>query len=320
MNHLNNSTIKQLIIDKALNLGFNKIGFAKAEAIDSTNKAFFNEWIKSEMHADMAYMNNNLDKRLDPTKLVDGSKTIIVLAMNYYPLEKQPIDIPQISMYAYGKDYHDTIRERLRILLEYINSEITQCNGRGFTDSAPILERYWAQKAGIGFIGNNNMLIIPNAGSFYFLATLIVDIQITPDKPMKPRCGSCQRCIDACPTKALIASKTLDSRRCISYLTIEHKGDIPQEIKPLLNNRLYGCDICQTICPWNRFSSPNTIEEFKPRREILELDNQTLSRLTKEEFSKLFKGSAIKRTKYEGLMRNFNAISYCEDDESGQPL
>ncbi|MGL5893756.1 MAG: tRNA epoxyqueuosine(34) reductase QueG [Bacteroidales bacterium] len=320
MNHYNTPYHKQKIIAEALKLGFNKVGFAKAQAIDSMNENHLREWIDSGMEGEMSYMRNNFDKRIDPTKLVEGCQTVIVLAMNYYPQVKQEAEIPQISMYAYGKDYHDTIRERLKSLLNYIDTEITPCTGRGFTDSAPILERYWAQKAGVGFIGKNNMLIIPNSGSFFFLAALLVDIELTPDAPMSPKCGNCNRCLEACPTKAITSPRQLDSRKCISYLTIEYKGDIPQDIKPYINNRLYGCDLCQTCCPWNRFATPNTIDEFQPNDEILQLDKEKLSRLTKDDFSRIFKGSAVKRTKYEGLIRNFNAISCYADDESEQLL
>lgn len=308
-------TNKEKVVAAAMQLGFSRVGFAKAEAIALLERSHLEEWLAAGRAGEMGYMANHLDKRCDPTLLVDGCQTVVVLAMNYYPEVKQAAEVPQFAYYAYGADYHEVIRGRLQELLHQINQEVAPCEGRGFTDSAPVMERYWAERAGVGFIGKNNLLIVPGAGSFFFLAVLLIDIELEPDRPMARRCGECRRCLEACPTQALIAPYQMDARRCLSYLTIEYRGALPLEQTALLSNRLYGCDICQLVCPWNRFAVPHQVDEFRPSADFLSLDRDRLAVMTPEEFRRIFKGSAVKRTKYEGLMRNFSALCDCEDGE-----
>lgn len=295
------------IKNKAIELGFDAIGIAQAAEISEDITRAFISWIQNKGHADMAYMENNLEKRLNPKLLVEGARSIIVVALNYYPRQTQKADQPQFSYYAYGEDYHEILKEKLNSLYTYINNEITETSGRCFVDTAPILERYWAAQAGIGFIGKSNMLIIPKKGTFFFLGFLIVDLELEYDSPIQSRCGACTRCIDNCPTKAL-SPYYLDSNKCISYLTIENRNEIPDSYSKYFGKQLYGCDICQKVCPWNRFATPTHIKEFTPKEIILRIDPSMLESMKQEDFSRYFKGSPVKRTKFAGLKRNWELI------------
>lgn len=305
---MNKNDLTLLIKEQAFALGFSSVGFAKAEPVDEETQCRFNAWLDEQYNGDMIYMANNKEKRFDPTLLVEGSKSIIVVALNYYPQVFQSPDVPQFSYYAYGKDYHDVIKSKLKNLLLYIQSLGLSVSGRCFTDSAPVLERYWAVKAGLGFIGKSNMLILPKFGTFFFLGVLIVDLELDYDSPVEFGCGKCRKCLDACPTAALKDSYTLDARRCVSYLTIEYRGDLPDNLANKFSNRIYGCDTCQLVCPWNRFASPTHINDFLPTEGFLQLDNVALKHMSEEQFKVLFKGSPVKRTKYAGLIRNRDYI------------
>jgi epoxyqueuosine reductase len=259
----------------------------------------------------MAYLANHFDKRLDPTKLVEGAKTVVSLIYNYFPSEKLPessIDI-KLAKYAYGEDYHLVIREKLNNFLEILHEEIGEINGRAFVDSAPVMERQWAQKAGIGWIGKNSLLLNRNMGSFFFLSELIIDLEVAPDSPItQDFCGTCTKCIDACPTDAIIEPGVVNGSQCISYLTIELKENIPSEFKGRMENWAFGCDICQDVCPWNRFSKPHQETKFDPHPDLQDFSNREWMEMTAETFAKVFKNSAVKRAKYAGLKRNLDFI------------
>ncbi len=301
---ITSSQIKEL----ALSLGFDACGICRAEEVDLKDREYYRSWLDSHYHADMDYMGRNRDKRCDPQLLVEGAKSIICVALNYYPQEKQPESHPQLAYYAYGKDYHEVVKAKLQQLFNLIKEIEPEVSGRAFVDTAPVLERYWAAKAGIGFTGKNTMLIVPKKGSYFFLGELIVNLETEYDAPLNLSCGNCTRCIDACPAKAIVEPKAIDSRRCISYQTIENKGEIGEQVIPVLNNRLYGCDICQQACPWNRFAGPHNVGEFVPAQGLLELSFEKLDRLTVEEYQRIFKVSAVKRAKYAGLKRNLEAL------------
>ena len=288
---------------EALRLGFDVCGIAKAEAITSEIADTYNRWIEQKKNATMQYLERNCDKRFNPTLLVDGCKSIISVAMNYAPKQ----NIEGIANYAQGKDYHWIIKDRLNRLLQSINT-ITPTEGRAFCDSAPVLERYWAVKAGIGFIGRNRQLIIPGKGSSFFLGELLVDIELCYDTAEERNlCGNCHKCIDSCPTQAL-SNNGLDANRCISYLTIEHRGELPENIGKMMENCFYGCDRCQAVCPHNHFATPNTIPELQPSEALLQMSREKWYTLTKPEYKALFKHSAVERCGYEQLMRNIAAI------------
>lgn len=298
------------IKNKAKELGFDACGIAEVASAD-TEALFFDRWIAEGCHAGMKYMENYRDIRLDPAGLVEGARSVISVALNYYPAQKQSPDSPRISYYAYGKDYHIVVKDKLRQLWEYITSLIpvldsTLPAARLFTDSAPILERYWAWKAGLGWIGKNTNLIIPGKGSFFFLGEIVTTLELDYDTPQKNRCGACRRCLDACPTSALDRPGHLNANKCISYLTIEHKGDIPSEQASRLGDRLYGCDTCQEACPWNRFASPTREAAFSPSPAFLSLKKEDLRCFTRDDYNRIFAGSAVKRAKYEGLIRTIN--------------
>ncbi len=264
----------------------------------------------------MGYLANHFDKRLDPTLLVPGAKTVVSLIYNYYPENKLPEDPNSIKLakYAYGEDYHFVIKDKLKTFLEIIREEIGEVDGRAFVDSAPVMERQWAQKAGLGWLGKNSLLLNRKMGSFFFLAELIIDLEVQPDSPLtKDFCGTCTRCIDACPTEAIVQPGVVDGSRCISYLTIELKDAIPLEFSEKMENWAFGCDICQDICPWNRFSKPNREPAFQPNPELLDFSNRDWEEITEETFRKVFKKSALKRTKYLGLRRNLEFL------KSGKP-
>lgn len=257
----------------------------------------------------MAYMKNHFDKRLDPRLIVDNAKSVISVLFNYYTDDKQKdLEAPVISKYAYGKDYHFVIKQKLNQLFDFIKSHNVNVNGRVFVDSAPVLERAWAKNAGLGWIGKNGMLINKKAGSFVFIAELIIDLELDFDTPIKEYCGNCTRCIDACPTNAIIADKKIDGSKCISYLTIELKGEIPSEFKAKFQNRVFGCDICQDVCPHNNKATPHQEEGLKPLQGLLEMNKKDWYQIDKSGFNKLFKSSSVKRTRYSGLKRNLDFL------------
>lgn len=299
----------ELIKSLAKAQGFDFCGIAKAEFLEEEAPRL-ESWLNRNLNGKMAYMANHFDKRLDPSQLVPGAKSVVSLLYNYYPkqdLQKEHPDAPKLAKYAYGKDYHHVIKEKLRRLITTIQKEIGEVEGRVFVDSAPVMERQWAQKAGLGWTGKNTLLINKGAGSYFFLAELIIDLPLEPDGPIKDYCGTCTRCIDACPTDALTPYE-LDANKCISYLTIELKDEIPKSFKGKMENWAFGCDICQEVCPWNRFSSPHQEVAFEPSKELLELFNNNWEDLTEEVFRSAFRKSAVKRTKYEGIKRNLSFL------------
>jgi len=305
---------KQRIEQEALRLGFMSVGFAKADFLEE-DAIRLESFLKNNYHGKMSYLENHFDLRVDPRKLVPNAKSVITLLLNYYPNESQDIDSPKIAKYAWGMDYHDVIKEKLKALFAYINQHIGQIDGRGFVDSAPVLERTWANKSGLGWIGKNGNLINKQAGSFFFIATLICDLELEPDPTFKTdHCGTCTRCIDACPTDAIIDNKKIDASKCISYLTIELKDQlIPDAFEGKMDNWLFGCDVCQDVCPWNRFSKPHTEQAFKAHKEILNLSSQEWEALEESTFNTLFKHSPLKRSKWKGLQRNIQFINKTKD-------
>jgi len=292
----------------AHSLGFDACGICRASGIEIEQEEYFKDWIRNSFHADMDYMARNEDKRLDPSLLVEGARSIICVALNYYPSVKQPENHPQFAYYAYGKDYHDVVKGKLTKLFDFIKSQESSLQGRAFVDTAPVMERYWAAKAGIGFIGKNSLLIIPKKGSYFFLGELILNLDLEYDEPLKLSCGNCTRCLDTCPTKAIVRPKVVDAKKCISYQTIENKREIDETIIPYLSNLFYGCDICQKVCPYNRYARAHTTGEFNPHQLFLDLSIDKLEKMTVEEYQQLFKGSAVKRAKYSGLKRNLEAL------------
>jgi len=290
-------------------IGFDFCGIAKAEKLDADARRL-EAWLSKGMHGSMQYMENHFDLRTDPALLVPGAKSVITLLMNYYPAQLQSKDKPGIAKYAYGKDYHEVIREKLNHLLRLMKEKVGDITGRGFVDSAPVLERSWAQKSGLGWIGKNGNIINKKSGSFFFIATLIVDIELDYDNPYtKDFCGSCTRCIDHCPTQAILPDKTIDGSRCISYFTIELKDAlIPESMKGKFDNWMFGCDTCQDVCPWNRFSQPTRETAFTPLPQILNFTSNQWEELTEENFKSIFRHSPLKRTKYSGIRRNLQFI------------
>lgn len=294
--------LTQYIKSEAKRLGFDICGITGAKVVDESIREEYNNWINEARHGTMQYLERNCDKRFDPTLLVEGCRSIIVVAMNYYPQQK----IAGISDYAQGKDYHKVVKDRLFLLLKSIN-EKTCVKGRAFCDSAPLLERYWAVKAGLGWIGKNRQLIIPGKGSCFFLGELVVDIELEYDSPFEGRhCGECRKCIEACPGKAL-KEGGIDARKCLSYLTIEYRGELSPETGELLGECFYGCDRCSAVCPHNRFSTPNKTMELQPSEGLLRMGQNDWENLTKEEYNELFVDSAVERCGYELLMRNIKA-------------
>ncbi len=307
MSVLENNTF--FIKSTAKSLGFDYCGIAKAEKLDEDAKRL-ERWLSKGYQGNMNYMENYFDLRVDPTKLVPGAKSVITLLLNYFPDVQQRRDVPQVSKYAYGEDYHDVIRGKLKFFLHLIKEEIGEVNGRGFADSAPVLERTWAQKSGLGWIAKNGNLITKQNGSFFFIATLIIDLELNYDEPfVKDYCGTCTRCIDACPTDAILENRVVDGSKCISYFTIELKDLlIPDKMKGSFANKLFGCDICQDVCPWNKFSKPNTELAFTPLPQILNFTTSDWEELTEESFKIIFKDSPLKRSKYAGIKRNLKFI------------
>jgi epoxyqueuosine reductase len=301
--------VKQLITQKARDLGFFHIGFSKAEFLEEEAPRL-EEWLSKNYHGEMSYMANHFDKRLDPRLLVDDAKTVISLLFNYYTNQKQEDpEAPKISQYAYGEDYHHVIKDKLKELIAFIQEEIGEVNGRGFVDSAPVMDKAWAKKAGLGWIGKNANLITREQGSFFFIADLIIDLEIEADGPITDFCGTCTRCIDACPTDAIVQPYVVDGSKCISYLTIELKDELlPKEFAGKMDNWMFGCDICQDVCPWNRFSLLHNEERFQPTPQLLDLSKNDWHNLQEEGFQVLFQRSAVKRTKYQGLKRNITFL------------
>ena len=298
----------KIIKTEAKRLGFLSCGISKAEFLENEAPRL-EKWLKNNMHGKMQYMENHFDKRLDPTKLVEGSKSVISLLLNYYPDQTQAKDSYKISKYAFGTDYHYVIKDKLKELIHSIQEQIGEVNGRAFVDSAPVLDKAWAAKSGLGWIGKNSNLITQQVGSFYFIAELIVDLDLDYDAPTTDHCGSCTACLDACPTQAIVEPYVVDGSKCISYFTIELKDNIPTEFKNKFDNWMFGCDVCQDVCPWNRFSKPHKEPLFNPSSKLLEMSKKEWEEITQDVFKELFNKSAVKRTKYSGLKRNINFIS-----------
>ena len=302
------NTYTTLIKTEAKRLGFLSCGISKAQFLEEEAPRLEN-WLNQNMHGEMQYMENHFDKRLDPTNLVEGSKSVISLLLNYYPSQEQEDKTaPKISKYAYGTDYHFVIKEKLKNLLNYIQEEIGDVNGRAFVDSAPVLDKAWAAKSGLGWIGKHSNLLTQQVGSFYFIAELIVDLELDHDNPITDHCGSCTACIDACPTQAIVEPYIVDGSKCISYFTIELKNEIPASITGQFDNWMFGCDICQDVCPWNRFSKPNNEPLFNPHPQLLSMTKKDWEEITEDVFRKVFKKSAVKRTKFSGLQRNIQFL------------
>lgn len=335
LRHLNSDIIKA----EAKRLGFFACGIAKAEPVDNETAERYKHWISVGGNATMDYMNNNIDKRLNPQLLMPGLKSIVCFAINYAPSQTIPQEKLQLAYYAYGKDYHNVVKQKLRQLADLLNikvvngeaeaeqlynNDLAYCNKenqsvanddlaycRIFCDSAPVLERYWASRAGLGWIGRNQQLIIPHAGSMFFLAEMFLNVDLTPDAPIPNRCGTCHKCIDSCPTQALPASSDglycMMAERCLSYQTIENRGELSPLAQETMGRNFYGCDKCQLACPWNRFTTPSDIKEFNPKPQLLEMADLDWANLSEEQFRELFRESAVKRVKYQGLMRNIRA-------------
>lgn len=296
-----------LIKSEAKRLGFDFCGISEACYLEEEAPRL-EQWIKRGMHGQMDYMSKHFDKRLDPRLLVEGAKSIVSLLYNYYPEQKQNENAPKISKYAYGHDYHDVIKNKLKELVSTLKTQIGEINGRVFTDSAPVLDKVWAKKGGLGWIGKNSNLITKQQGSFLFIAELILDLELEHDLPIPDYCGSCTKCIDACPTEAIESPHVVNGSKCISYLTIELKESIPEEFKNKMANWVFGCDICQDVCPWNRFSRPNKEHLFANANGLLNYSTKEWTEITEETFGKLFQKSAVKRTKFSGLKRNLKFI------------
>ncbi|MCB9284903.1 MAG: tRNA epoxyqueuosine(34) reductase QueG [Lewinellaceae bacterium] len=297
------------IKEEAHRLGFSFAGISRAERMDEEARRL-EEWLASGFHGKMAYMENHFEKRVDPRELVPGAKSVVSLMYNYFTEKKQEDPTaPKLSMYAYGEDYHHVVRDKLKALLDALRQQVGEVQGRCFVDSAPVLERDWARRSGIGWVGKNTLLIHPRAGSYFFLAELIIDLELEPDGPMKDYCGTCRRCIDACPTEAISPEGyLLDASKCISYLTIELKEAIPEAFKGKMDNWMFGCDVCQDVCPWNRFSQPHSEPAFEPHPDLLAMTRRDWLELTEEVFGRVFRRSAVRRTKYSGLKRNISFL------------
>jgi len=301
------SNYSKLIKSEATRLGFLSCGISKAEFLEEEAPRL-ESWLNKNHHGQMTYMENYFDKRLNPKLLVDDSKSVISLLLNYFPSEEQNSDSYKISKYAYGQDYHFVIKEKLKELLNTIQSQIGEVSGRAFVDSAPVLDKAWAAKSGLGWIGKNSNLITQKVGSFYFIAELIIDLELDYDHPTTDHCGTCTACIDACPTDAIVAPYVVDGSKCISYFTIELKDNLPIEMKSKFDDWAFGCDVCQDVCPWNRFSKPHNEPLFNPNPELLSFSKKDWDEITNETFNKVFKNSAVKRTKFEGFKRNINFL------------
>jgi epoxyqueuosine reductase len=298
-----NQKYSNLIKSEAQRLGFSFCGISKADFLEEEAPRL-EKWLNQNMHGQMGYMANHFDKRLDPRLLVTGAKSVVSLMYNYYTDKKQSDDVPAISKYAYGEDYHFVVKDKLKELLAFIQTEIGEVDGRAFVDSAPVLDKAWAKKSGLGWVGKNTNVINKQQGSFFFLAELIIDLELEADGPIKDYCGTCTACIDACPTEAIIQPYVVDGSKCISYFTIELKEAIPAAFADKLDNWAFGCDVCQDVCPWNRFSKPHNEPRFAPNENLLALSKSDWLDMTEGVFQVLAKKSPIKRTKLEGMKRN----------------
>jgi len=296
-----------MIKAEALKLGFDGCGISGADYLEDDARRL-NDWLAKGYQGDMSYMEHYFEKRTDPRKLVEGARSVISVILNYFPEKKQNNDAPVVSAYAFGRDYHGVIRKKLKELLKFIQASIAPTRGRAFTDSAPVLDRAWAARSGLGWIGRNTNLISPEAGSYFFIGSLIVDLPLGYDKPITDFCGDCNRCIRACPTNAILSDRIIDARRCISYLTIENKSEIDPAFKDQFRDRVFGCDICQEVCPWNRRATPHQVREFEPLPGLLEMTRQEWYTLDEEKFESLFSMSALKRARFKGLRRNLEFI------------
>ena len=299
----------QQIKTEAQRLGFSFCGISKSEFL-AEEAPRLEKWLSQKMHGEMQYMENHFDKRLDPTLLVEGSKSVISLLFNYYPEEQQQDNILKISKYAYGEDYHFVIKDKLKDIVHFITDNIGEIDARVFVDSAPVLDRAWAKKSGLGWIGKNGMLINKKQGSFFFVAEIILDLTLNYDNPVTDYCGTCTACLDACPTAAILPNKVVDGSKCISYFTIELKDEVlPNEMKGKFDDWMFGCDICQDVCPWNRFSLVHNEPKFQPNEKLLNFSKGEWKELTEEIFQEIFKKSPVKRTKFKGLKRNIDFLT-----------
>lgn len=307
MTQAQKETYSKQIKEKARELGFFSCGIAQAGLLADDARRL-EEWLKNNQHGEMQYMENYFDKRVDPRKLVPGAQSVISVLMNYYPKEQQPQDTAQIAKYAYGEDYHFVMKRRLRQLAEFLQETIGAVEGRAFVDTAPVLDRAWAYQAGLGWIGKNTQLITRQQGSFFVIGELIIDTPLAYDTPIRDYCGKCTRCIDACPTQAITQPFVVDSNRCISYLTIEYRNELPTHLQKHFNEEIFGCDICQDVCPWNARSIPHAIAELEPHEELLRMRRNDWLDITEEVYRRVFKKSAVKRAKFKGLTRNIRYI------------
>ena len=308
MNSASTHKISFLIKQKALELGFMSAGISKADFLEEEAPRL-EKWLKENRNGEMKYMENYFDKRLDPRVLFEGCKSVVSVLLNYYPEQTQnDPEAPKISKYAYGEDYHFVIKRKLQELLDFIQQEVGEVEGRLFVDSAPVMDKAWAKKSGLGWIGKNSNLISRGAGSFFFIGELLLDIDLDEDHEVADFCGTCTRCLDACPTGAIIQPYVVDGSKCISYFTIELKDAIPVAMKGQFDNNMFGCDICQDVCPWNSFSKPHQESTFVPHPDLLSMTKQEWKNISKETFDKLFKNSAVKRTKFNGLKRNIDFL------------
>lgn len=298
----------ELIKTEAKRLGFLSCGISKAEFLEDEAPRL-EQWLKEGKHGEMHYMENHFDKRLDPTILVEDSKSVVSLLLNYYPEQQQTEQSYKLSKYAYGTDYHFVIKDKLKQLLQFIQDDIGEVHGRAFVDSAPVLDKAWAARSGLGWIGKHSNLLTQQVGSFYFIAELIIDLELEYDIPVTDHCGTCTACIDACPTEAIVQPYVVDGSKCISYLTIELRDNIPNEFKDKMDDWMFGCDICQDVCPWNRFSKPHSEPLFNPHPDLLAMSSKDWEEITEDTFKEVFKKSAVKRTKFSGLTRNIKFLS-----------
>jgi epoxyqueuosine reductase len=294
-----------IIKQEAQKLGFDFCGISKAEFLEQEAPKL-DMFLKNNYHGEIKYLENYFDKRLDPRLLHPSTKTVVSLMLNYFPENQQIDKTYKVAKYAYGEDYHDVIKQKCNDLITEIQKKLGHINARCFVDSAPIMERVWAEKSGLGWVGKNGLIINPKRGSFFFLAEILIDIECEVDSPIKDYCGTCNKCVEACPTEAILPNKTLNAQKCISYLTIELKNELPTEFKNKTENWIFGCDICQDVCPWNRFSKQHQNQAFNPISEVLEFTKNDWENLENEQFNQIFKKSAIKRTKFAGLKRNID--------------
>ena len=304
---MNKDKLTYFIKQKANELGFFSCGISKVEFLEE-DAPHLEKWLNENRHGEMKYMENHFDKRLNPALLVDGAKSVVSLLLNYFPESSQNEDAPKISKYAYGRDYHHVIKDKLSVLCEELNEQIGEFNFRVFVDSAPVLDKAWAKKSGLGWMGKNGNLITKDQGSFFFVAEIISELDLLADGPIKDYCGTCTKCIDSCPTEAIYEPYKVDGSKCISYLTIELKDQIPEEFTSKMEDWMFGCDICQDVCPWNRFSKPHNVLDFNPKPKLMEMDRKDWNELTVEVYREVFQKSAVKRTKFEGLKRNLNFL------------